>query len=187
MLPTVISAANLILRTPCLADADAFFDALSDFEVTRMTGAVAWPYSRANAETFIRACLANRETGAAHVFTITSSGETAFGTVGLTRVEGDIHELGFWLARRHWGRGYATQAARAVIDWSRLSLRATGFIAGHFIDNPASGRILAKLGFRSVGVVDMPSQARGGLSPSRQYVLDAPDDLALKRQHCGHH
>ncbi len=186
MFPTVITTGNLILRTPCLADADAFFAALSDFEVTRMTGAVPWPYSRSDAENFIRACLANRETGAAHVLTITSSGEPAFGTAGLSHVEDGVHELGFWLARTHWGNGYATEAARAVIDWARASLPVTGFIAGHYTDNPASGRILEKLGFRSVGEVDMPSRARGSLSPSRQYVLDAPADLALKRDHCGH-
>lgn len=187
MLPTVITTRNLILRTPCLADADAFYTALSDFEVTRMTGAVPWPYTRADAEGFIRACLANRETGAAHVFTITRSGEPAFGTVGLTRVEGGVHELGFWLARTHWGQGYATEAARAVIDWARASLSTTGLIAGHFKDNSASGRVLAKLGFGPVGEVDMPSRARAGLAPSRQYVLDAPAHLALKRERCRHH
>jgi len=105
MLPTVIETANLILRTPCLADADAFCEALSDFGVTRMTGTVPWPYRRADADNFIRACLANRETGDAHVFSMTRTGEPAFGTVGLTRLGSDVHELGFWLSRTHWGEG----------------------------------------------------------------------------------
>ena len=67
------------------------------------------------------------------------------GSVGLGR-HGDDIELGYWIARSHWGQGYATEAARAVLGLAE-ALGHRRIFAGHFADNPASGRVLAKAGF----------------------------------------
>ena len=186
MVPIIIETERLILRAPSDADASAFHSALSDFDVVRMTGSVPWPYTPDDASAFIEASRQNFVSGDAFVFAITQPGGPTIGTVGLTP-SGDCLELGFWLSKSHWGRGYASEAARAVIDWSQKRFPGKGLIAGHFSDNPASGRVLEKLGFQYAGEVDMPSRARDGLSASKQYVLNAPFSAALERSRCGHH
>ncbi len=59
--------------------------------------------------------------------------------------------MGYWVARADWNRGFATEAGEALIDIAR-TLRLGGIEAAHFVDNPASGRVLEKLGFRDTGL-----------------------------------
>ena len=61
-------------------------------------------------------------------------------------------ELGYWIMRANWGRGFATEACSALIDIAR-TLGLSRLEAGHFIDNPASGRVLEKLGFEPLGII----------------------------------
>ena len=63
--------------------------------------------------------------------------------------------------RDHWGQGYATEAGRAVVAIADESLRLPHLRASHALDNPASGRVLAKLGFAPDGVAKLHSLARG--------------------------
>ena len=63
----------------------------------------------------------------------------------------DEVELGYWIAREYWGRGYATEAARAVLRLAKVLGHREAGVAGHFIDNPASGAVLRKVGFEPTG------------------------------------
>ena len=58
--------------------------------------------------------------------------------------------MGYWIARSHWGRGYASEAGRAVVDIAK-TVGHKKLVASHFMDNPASGAVLRKLGFRQTG------------------------------------
>src|SRR5690606_6266556 len=81
--------------------------------------------------------------------------------------------MGYWIARAHWGHGYASEAGRAVIDVAR-ALGHKRLTAGHYVDNPASARVLRKIGFRETGEV-RPTfcRARGGeLVLARRYALE---------------
>ena len=81
-------------------------------------------------------------------------------------------ELGYWIARRHWGRGFATEAGRAVLAMAR-TLGHARIAASHFLDNPASGRVLAKLGFRATGrTIRRWSCARGQAVAGTEYAID---------------
>jgi RimJ/RimL family protein N-acetyltransferase len=92
------------------------------------------------------------------------------GTAGLGRRPDGAVELGYWIARPYWGLGYATEAARAVLDIARHSLRLNRLVAGHFVDNPASGRVLEKIGFRPTGeIVQRHSAGRGSAAPCRLF------------------
>jgi [ribosomal protein S5]-alanine N-acetyltransferase len=185
MLPIIIESERLILRTPLPGDAETFVKALSDRDVVRQTGSVPHPYKRADADAFIAGGSTSAASGRGWTFSIVFEQQVA-GTVSLVRVD-DVLELGYWIDRAFWGRGLATEAAGRVLDWARQTLHEDSFIAGHFADNPASARVLIKLGFRHVGDADMPSRARDGLSRSHQYTLNAPAAAALNRSHCGHH
>ena len=80
-------------------------------------------------------------------------------------------ELGYWIARDCWGRGYASEAARGALEVARL----LGYrrIGGHFTDNPASGRVLRKAGFLPTGkIVSRHSSGRGEERTRALYRLD---------------
>ena len=75
-------------------------------------------------------------------------GEVA-GNIGSWEQDGR-REIGYWIARAHWGQGYATEAGLQLIEIAR-TLGLPRLEAAHFIDNPASGRVLEKLGFCATG------------------------------------
>jgi [ribosomal protein S5]-alanine N-acetyltransferase len=64
---------------------------------------------------------------------------------------GAVGGLGYWLGPEHWGKGYAREAAAAVVRYGFAQDRLQRFLSAHFIDNPASGRVLSRLGFRPFG------------------------------------
>jgi RimJ/RimL family protein N-acetyltransferase len=87
------------------------------------------------------------------------------------REKGEV-ELGYWVARPFWGLGYATEAGRHMIDLAR-TLGIGRLIASHFADNPASGAVLRKLGFRPTGHRPLRgSLGRGHAAPTVEYARD---------------
>jgi RimJ/RimL family protein N-acetyltransferase len=104
-------------------------------------------------------------------FIVTLPGTGVIGSAGLGEHDGEP-EIGYWIARDHWGHGFATEAAGAVLRIAR-TLGHRRLTAGHFIDNPASGRVLRKLGFEPTGrIAKRHSCARGALVDSVEYALD---------------
>jgi len=72
------------------------------------------------------------------------------------------YEMGFWLGKPHWGQDYASEAAGRMLHYAFIHLGLESVGASWFIDNPASGQILAKLGARHAGSTMRFSRARGG-------------------------
>jgi RimJ/RimL family protein N-acetyltransferase len=111
------------------------------------------------------------------IFLRTEREPELIGSIGFGRRPSGRVELGYWIARPHWGRGYATEAGRAVLAIARDALRVRRLEAGHFTDNPASGRVLEKLGFRPTGrIAPRFSAGRGEAAPSRLFELDLAED-----------
>jgi len=82
-------------------------------------------------------------------------------------------ELGYWIARMHWNRGYALEAGQHMVQIARTKLKLIELSAGYFIDNPASGRVLEKLGFVPAGLpIDRNSRARGGVARCQMCTLE---------------
>lgn len=166
---------RLLLRPGWTEDAPALHRAIADEGVVRNLATAPWPYRPEDALNFLA-----RERGPTEpvllIFRREGGAPELIGGIGIDRSAGGGIELGYWLARHAWGRGYATEAGRAVIANARDSLRLKRLEAGHFLDNPASGRVLEKLGFRPTGkTVPRFSLARGGLAPCRELVLDLAD------------
>lgn len=146
-----IETERLLLRPMVGADAPRIARFTSDIDVARMVSMIPAPNPIVAAEGWILIMRARRPLGRDHVFAVELEGEGLVGIVGAhERPKGEI-EIGYWMGRPYWGRGYATEAARAVAEHARDLGRVT---AGHFIDNPASGRVLEKAGFAYTGAVE---------------------------------
>jgi RimJ/RimL family protein N-acetyltransferase len=167
-----VRTERLLLRPGWAEDAPALFRAIRDEGVVRNLATAPWPYAPADAEAFLARDRSPAEP-AMLILLRTGAAPELIGGIGFGRKPDGGVELGYWLTRSHWGRGYATEAGRAVIAAGRDSLRLKRVEAGHFLDNPASGRVLEKLGFRPTGaIVPRWSAGRGEIAASRELVLD---------------
>jgi RimJ/RimL family protein N-acetyltransferase len=163
---------RLLLRPGWLQDAPALHRAIGEEAVVRNLASAPWPYTVADAEAFL-ATERGPRTASLLIFRRTEAAPELVGTIGFGAMPGGATELGYWIARPYWGRGYATEAGRAVIAIARDALRLDRLHAGHFLDNPASGRVLEKLGFRPTGVVASRfSAGRGGEAQCRLFELE---------------
>jgi len=161
---------RLLLRPGWAEDAPALARAIADEQVVRNLATAPWPYRQEDAEAF----LAAPRDPAMPSFLITERTDGAprlVGACGLGRRPTGSVELGYWIARAHWGKGFATEAGTALIAIAR-ALKLPRLEASHFIDNPASGRVLEKLGFVPTGLsAARYSCARGGEAMARLYRL----------------
>jgi RimJ/RimL family protein N-acetyltransferase len=169
---------RLLLRPGFPEDAPALAGAIADEAIARSLANVPWPYSMRDAEAFLAS---PRHPGlpSCLIFDLGSGPAQLAGACGLGRRPSGAVELGYWLARPFWGRGIATEACAALIAIAR-SLGLERIEGSHFLDNPASGRVLEKLGFEPTGIVaPRLSCARGGEVPARlmRLVLKA-DEIA---------
>ena len=166
---------RLLLRPGWAEDAPALAAAIADEKIVRNLATAPWPYGLRDAEAF----LAQPRDPALPSFLIferTDSDPRLVGSCGLGRRPSGAVELGYWIARPFWGRGYATEAATALIDIAR-TLGFTRLEGSHFLDNPASGRVLEKLGFEPLGITaPRMSCARGTEAPSRLLRLTLAGD-----------
>lgn len=156
-----LETERLLLRPPEEADIPSTVVLLGDFDVAKNLARVPHPFTRAHAEDFLRSSIEARAAGTAFRFSILrKAGEMHIGSIGLSLRDG-VFELGYWLGRPYWGQGFATEAARRVVGFAFYNLKATRIVAGRFHDNPASGRVLAKLGAVAAGVEPRDCLARG--------------------------
>jgi RimJ/RimL family protein N-acetyltransferase len=153
---------RLLLRPGWIEDAPSLARAVnSDPAIARNTVRIPWPYTLDDALAFLT-LNQSPPTPACLVFARTSGAPRLVGSVGIHPGEQGL-EIGYWIARPYWGLGFATEAASGLLRAARSSLKLGCIYSGHFADNPASGRVLHKLGFRPTGrVVSRHSVARGG-------------------------
>lgn len=176
-----LKTERLTLRTLTLADATRFSLLSSDPGVARMTRGIPSPNPPIAAEGWILLRAARAPLGVEENFAIVLADEGLIGAVGAFRGEcgGKTGwEIGYWIGRPFWGRGFATEAVGALLDYMRRRAM-TPIHACHFADNPASGRVLEKLGFTPFGEIRPSfSLARGGEAPTRYLALSTPDRAA---------
>ena len=160
---------RLFLRPIWPEDAIAIYRGIADKEITGNLATAPWPYTLADAEHFV--ALPKDPMHPGFGITIADTGEY-IGQVGFNLDEEERFQLGYWIARDHWGHGYATEAGAAALKVAR-TLGHGKVMAAHFLDNPASGRVLSKLGFEATGrVTELFSCGRGERAPAAEYALD---------------
>ena len=166
----VLKTARLILRAPRLDDASAIAPLINDRRISENLSRAPFPYARTDAEAFIAS--ANRK-GEQVSFLVTLYDGTLVGGCGVGPFAGEYPEIGYWYGVPYWGRGYATEAARALIDYAFNDLGYETLEGGARVTNPASRRVLEKCGYVWTGVILMPVRALGGVSvPADRFRLD---------------
>jgi RimJ/RimL family protein N-acetyltransferase len=173
---------RLLLRPGFPEDAPVLAAAIADQAIARNLATVPWPYHVRDAEAFL-ASPRDPVLPSLLVFERGLGPPQLVGSCGLGRRPSGAVEMGYWIARPFWGRGYATEACAALIAIAR-ALDLPRIEGSHFVDNPASGRVLEKLGFEPLGIVAPRfSCARGVEVPARLMRLrlqgTAEDEEAL--------
>jgi RimJ/RimL family protein N-acetyltransferase len=144
---------RLVLRAFADADAGAVAALCADRAIADTTLHLPHPYTEDDARTFIRSRGEEWAAGAGATFAVTlAAGGALVGAMGLRFAAAHQHaELGYWVGVPHWGRGYATEAGAIVLAWAFGARGLHRVYAHHFTRNPASGRVLAKLGMAHEG------------------------------------
>jgi RimJ/RimL family protein N-acetyltransferase len=172
----VLETERLSLRKPTLADVKAISRLANDRLIAENTRRLPYPYLQDHAVQFVNSLGdANSET----VFLIELDRQPV-GMVGVDWRAPETPELGYWLGVDHWGQGFATEAARAVIDFTFEEFDVEHLISGARVANPASRNILEKCGFQWSGVELHRFEAIGSSTPVDCFRLNRGVWASLK-------
>ena len=156
-----ITTARLLIRPYRPGEAPELARLIGDWEVVRWLSVVPHPYTVEDAVAYIT------EFAGDWSFAITD-GARLLGGIGIS------DGLGFWLGRDHWGRGYMSEAATAVVDaW--FAAGNDELTSGYYLGNAASAAIHAKLGFEPGEVVPEPSLSQARALPLQRLRLTRAD------------
>jgi RimJ/RimL family protein N-acetyltransferase len=164
-----LATARLRLRTPRREDATAIAALANDRRIAENTARIPHPYTLADAEGFLRYL---EETETETAFAITRADDALMGICGLLMKPRKPPEIGYWLGVPYWGQGYATEAARAMIDHAFEDLGLERLEAGARVSNPASRRVLEKCGYQWSGVTLQRVHAIASSAPVDRFRLD---------------
>lgn len=162
---------RLLLRPGWAEDATALHQVIADEMIVRNLATAPWPYKPSDADMFLQSW--NKGVDSRFLMVQrTASTPRLIGCIGLEPQEDGTPELGYWIARPYWGLGYATEAGRHMVELAK-TLGHRQIKAAHFVDNPASGAVLRKLGFRATGQRSgRYSAARGTHVAAVDYIHD---------------
>jgi len=158
---------SLRIRPISLFDVPMIVELVNDWEVVSMLSRLPYPYEPRHAENWINEIEQNRREDA---WAIEADGHFA-GVVGYSRTSLSHGELGYWLGKPYWGRGLAARAAWQIIAHGFASEPFKYFHANYYTDNERSKRLLDKLGFQPVDIIQCSSVARGCSVPAQRCKL----------------
>lgn len=161
---------RLVLRPTGIADADRAFEIQSDWEITRMLRMAAFPPDRDDIGRWFGDHEREWISGEAYRFAVELRGRF-IGVVDVDEIVGGEGELGYWFEKASWGHGYAFEATRAIVNFASAEVGLSRLLSGHAVDNPASGKVLRKLGFQPYDIVPQASLSRGEDILHQRYTL----------------
>ena len=178
MTDRVLKTERLELRPLRGDDAAATAALAGDLEISRITTHIPHPITIKVARTWIA-----RLNGTIEIVFAVLHDEELIGCTGFSRLKETRAEIGYWLGKPWWGCGFAAAAARALVPYAFEKGVLNLLVSRHFVDNPASERILEKLGFQHTHAEQRTCTARCGDVLSMEYRLarlphGAPSGLA---------
>ncbi|WP_137904448.1 GNAT family N-acetyltransferase [Chryseobacterium sp. 2VB] len=118
-----------------------------------LTSNIPYPYVENDARSWVKMSKEAFENNAGYTFAIRNKEGQIMGAIGLHDREDDKAELGYWIGIPYWNKGYVTEAAKGIIDFGFDELKLNKIFATHFLHNPASGRIMEKIGMEQEAVL----------------------------------
>lgn len=177
MLP-VLKTERLILRAPRPEDLDRCAELLGDYEVAKMLSRVTYPYDLEQGRAYLALSAerwSNWQEAEELGFQIDCD-DRMIGGVSFKKLR-ETPEIGYWLGRAYWGKGYMSEAVQAVVAWLFENTDHQLVACEAMTDNPASLGVARKLGFREVGEVGCASVSRGCTMPAIRTELTRTDFL----------
>jgi RimJ/RimL family protein N-acetyltransferase len=175
----VLRTERLVLRAPCQADARAIAQLINDRRIAENTSRIPHPYGLADAHAFLAHVNLDPSERA---FLITLAEGTIVGGCGLQVSGGGGLEPGYWIGVPFWGRGYASEAARALVDHAFTDLDCERLTCRARVSNPASRRVLEKCGFEWTSVALLRIHALSASVPVDCFRLDRGGWASLKNR-----
>ena len=148
---------RLIIRRFTIEDAKDVYECCNDFEVVKTTLGMPWPYTEEMAKGWISKQPKREELGESYEFAICfkENPNKVIGCVSLMGINSNAKraEMGYWVGRKYWKQGIATEAAKMMLNFGFDVLGLHSIIARYFDINPASGRVMEKCGMIYVGTI----------------------------------
>ena len=149
-----IQTEKLVLKKLVQADKERLVSLIGDFMVSKTLSNVPYPYTLDDADEWLE--IVDNEEFNLSIFL----NNDLIGGIGLTPLEDDFHELGYWLGVDYWGQGYATESVRGLLNYTKSNTPCEKFKANVFKENVASAKVLEKNGFKRVGNEEVFSISR---------------------------
>ncbi|MEO5757953.1 MAG: GNAT family protein [Mesorhizobium sp.] len=172
----VLITERLVMRAPRESDIGQLAVLADNRHVAEMLARMPHPYGEAEARAFL-AMAKSRRAGIAYALTLAGT-ETFVGCAGLNTTERGL-ELGYWIGEPYWKRGYATEAAHALVDLAFQRTTIQVLQASTRVINPASRRVIHKCGFQYAGQ-GMLNSIVAGQVPVERYRLDRKTWTSLR-------
>ena len=150
----ILKTERLILRPFRVEDAHDVRRLAGDYEIAKTTLNIPHPYEDGMAEAWINTHKQLFEHGIEVIFAITDKQKKhLIGSISLHEIkrEYDTAEMGYWIGKPYWNNGYCTEAGGAILEYGFNMLKLNRIYAFHFNTNPASGKVLQKIGMTHEG------------------------------------
>jgi RimJ/RimL family protein N-acetyltransferase len=150
-----ITTKRLVLRLFQQSDAEAVTKLCNNYNIYKNTLYLPYPYSIEDALSWIEHHLDNFKANKSYEFAITDKeSRELYGAIALSNNQNfNNGEIAYWIGEEFWGNGYATEAAQAILQFAFNEKQYHKVFARHFNSNPASGRVLQKLGMKQEGIL----------------------------------
>ncbi|MCO5064565.1 MAG: GNAT family N-acetyltransferase [Rhizobiaceae bacterium] len=173
----VLNTERLVLRAPREEDLDDLVRLADNRRIAEMLARVPHPYTERDARAFLAITSNGIAGGATYALTLADTG-AFIGTAGLVSRDHGL-ELGYWIGETYWNKGYATEAAHALVDLAFRETRTNTVHAACRVINPASRRVIHKCGFQYAGQGMLDSIVAGKV-PVERYRLDRKTWVSLR-------
>jgi [ribosomal protein S5]-alanine N-acetyltransferase len=152
---TRLETPRLLLRPMEYTDAPRIYNYMQDREIAYNTTLIPYPYPAGAAEAWMQQTWEQASSGNSYTFAVVLKAEGCMiGSMGIGLNENHHRaEIGYWMGKRYWGQGYASEACRRIIQYGFEPLGLNRIQAGYFTRNPASRRVMEKAGMRYEGVL----------------------------------
>lgn len=171
-----VSTGRLLLDQFTAADIPLLVKHAGNYNVAKNTLNIPHPYTKEDATAWIKNCEETYINQTRYSFAVRLKASPALiGGIGLTPNKRFNHaELGYWIAEPFWNKGFATEAAKAVIDFGFTALKLHKIFATHILENPASGKVMQHIGMTKEGEMADHSFRNGKYLTLVQYGIISP-------------